>query len=95
MIANQNDKDFAVDIDATEREIAIAALERRRAAFHEAGHLVLYSRFGGLGRAAVWPNTATAVRNGEMAWRGQFQMWAKPGTGENGRRHEGLLLARP
>lgn len=55
----------------------IEARERRRAAFHEAAHLIVLSAFGGLGKARVWPNTSGAID--ETAWRGQTQIWAWPG----------------
>jgi hypothetical protein len=41
-------------IDFTDKQIA--ARELRNAAYHEAGHKMLYRRFGGDGDAVVWKN---------------------------------------
>lgn len=52
-------------------EEQIAARELRSAAYHEAGHKILYERFGGAGDAVVWKNES---RNpDERAWFGQFR----------------------
>ncbi|ONY14418.1 hypothetical protein A8F23_34170 [Burkholderia cenocepacia] len=56
-------------IDFAEEQIA--ARELRNTACHEAGHKMLYERFGGAGDAVVWKN-----ENGnpdESAWLGQFR----------------------
>ncbi len=42
-------------------EEQIAARELRNAAYHEAGHKMLYERFGGAGDAVVWKNGKTRV----------------------------------
>lgn len=55
--------------DLTEDQIADNDL--RTAAYHEAGHKIIYELFGGAGDANVWKN-----ENGnpdEVAWLGQFR----------------------
>lgn len=54
----------------------ISAREKRMTAIHEAGHLVILQRFGGIGQAFVWPNTSG--RMDEKAWRGTCTMFAAP-----------------
>jgi hypothetical protein len=56
-------------IEVTEEEIA--ARELRSAAYHEAGHKVLYEHFGGAGDAIVWRNDSGNPE--ERAWFGQFR----------------------
>jgi hypothetical protein len=56
-------------IDFTDEQIA--AKELRYAAYHEAGHKILYERFGGAGDAVVWRNESG--HPGERAWFGQFR----------------------
>jgi hypothetical protein len=53
----------------TEEEIASAEL--RNAAYHEAGHKILYEYFGGTGDAVVWRNESGDPE--ERAWFGQFR----------------------
>ncbi|AOI60648.1 hypothetical protein WI26_24175 [Burkholderia diffusa] len=52
-------------------EEQIAARELRNAAYHEAGHKMLYERFGGAGDAVVWKNGSGNPE--ERAWLGQFR----------------------
>lgn len=56
-------------IDYTEEQIA--ARELRNTAYHEAGHKLLYERFGGAGDAVVWKNESG--NSEECAWLGQFR----------------------
>lgn len=56
-------------IEVAEEEIA--ARELRSAAYHEAGHKVLYEQFGGAGDAFVWRNDSGDPE--ERAWFGQFR----------------------
>ncbi|RQR51265.1 hypothetical protein DIE21_15150 [Burkholderia sp. Bp9140] len=56
-------------VDFTEEQIA--ARELRNAAYHEAGHKMLYERFGGAGDAVVWKNESG--NPDESAWLGQFR----------------------
>jgi hypothetical protein len=56
-------------IESTEEQIA--ELELRKAAYHEAGHKIVYERFGGAGDAVVWRNGSRGPD--EVAWRGQFR----------------------
>lgn len=56
-------------IDFTDEQIA--ARELRSAAYHEAGHKMLYERFGGAGDAVVWKNESGNPE--ETAWFGQFR----------------------
>ncbi|MBC8745344.1 MULTISPECIES: hypothetical protein [Paraburkholderia] len=56
-------------IDLTDEQIA--ARELRNAAYHEAGHKMLYERFGGAGDAVVWKNESGNPE--ETAWFGQFR----------------------
>ncbi|MFM0152884.1 hypothetical protein [Paraburkholderia sediminicola] len=56
-------------IDFTDEQIA--ARELRNAAYHEAGHKMLYERFGGAGDAVVWKNESGNPE--ETAWLGQFR----------------------
>ncbi|KER70040.1 hypothetical protein HR51_21710 [Burkholderia cepacia] len=56
-------------VDFTEEQIA--ARELRNAAYHEAGHKMLYERFGGAGDAVVWKNESG--NQDESAWLGQFR----------------------
>lgn len=56
-------------IDFTDEQIA--ARELRNAAYHEAGHKILYERFGGAGDAVVWKNESENPE--ETAWFGQFR----------------------
>ncbi|WP_260432498.1 hypothetical protein [Burkholderia sp. Bp9140] len=55
-------------IDFTEEQIA--ARELRSTAYHEAGHKLLYERFGGAGDAVVWKNDSG--NSEECAWLGQW-----------------------
>lgn len=48
----------------------IAARELRDVAYHEAGHKMLYRRFGGDGDAVVWENESRNPE--EKMWLGQF-----------------------
>ena len=59
-------------------EDQLADLELRRAAYHEAGHKVLYERFGGAGDAMVWKNPSGNPE--EAAWLGQFRPRTCPET---------------
>ncbi|RQZ62287.1 hypothetical protein DIE08_27700 [Burkholderia sp. Bp9004] len=52
-------------------EEQIANRELRNAAYHEAGHKMLYERFGGAGDAVVWKNESGNPE--ESAWLGQFR----------------------
>lgn len=52
-------------------EDQLAMRELRLAAYHEAGHKVMYHRFGGAGDAVVWENLNRSPD--ETAWRGQFR----------------------
>ncbi|BBA43935.1 MULTISPECIES: hypothetical protein [Burkholderia] len=56
-------------IDFTEEQIA--AREPRNTAYHEAGHKMLYERFGGAGDPVVWKNDSG--NPDESAWFGQFR----------------------
>ncbi|MGF6808411.1 hypothetical protein OKW30_003537 [Paraburkholderia sp. Clong3] len=56
----------------------LAARELRDAAYHEAGHKVLYERFGGAGDAVVSRNGSGNVE--ERAWLGQFRPRTCPET---------------
>lgn len=56
-------------IEPTEEQIT--TVELRRAAYHEAGHKILYEHFGGAGDAAVWRNDSGTPE--ERAWRGKFR----------------------
>ena len=56
-------------IDFTDEQID--ARELRNAAYHEAGHKMLYERFGGAGDAVVWKNESGNPE--ETAWFGQFR----------------------
>ncbi len=62
-------------IEVTEEEIA--ARELRDAAYHEAGHKVMYEHFGGAGDAVVWRNDSGDPE--ERAWFGQFRTRVCPG----------------
>lgn len=61
-------------LDLTEDQIA--ANELRIAAYHEAGHKILYQRFGGDGDALVWKNPDK--NPDEAAWLGQFRPRTSP-----------------
>ncbi|WP_157779562.1 hypothetical protein [Cupriavidus pauculus] len=52
-------------------EEQIAAKELRNAAYHEAGHKVLWEHFGGAGDAVIWKNQSGNI--GQVAWLGQFR----------------------
>ncbi|WP_244136170.1 hypothetical protein [Burkholderia sp. BCC0801] len=56
-------------IDFSEEQIA--ARELRNTAYHEAGHKMLYERFGGAGDAVVWKNESG--NPDESSWLGQFR----------------------
>ncbi|MGF6568652.1 hypothetical protein ABH945_000728 [Paraburkholderia sp. GAS333] len=56
-------------LDVTDEQITLNEL--RIAAYHEAGHKMLYERFGGAGDAVVWRNQSGNPE--ETAWRGQFR----------------------
>jgi hypothetical protein len=58
----------------------IAAREKRRTSFHEAGHSIVCSLLGGIGIPSVWANSAQNIRSGQKAWLGTFKMYAEPGT---------------
>lgn len=61
----------------------LAALELRRACFHEAAHAALLRLFGGVGAAKVWRNGSEAAAAGEeKAWCGQLQVFGWPGAVE-------------
>jgi hypothetical protein len=49
----------------------VAADDLRKAAYHEAGHKIIYEFFGGAGDAVVWKNQSGSPD--EVAWLGQFQ----------------------
>jgi hypothetical protein len=49
----------------------IADDDLRKAAYHEAGHKIIYELFGGAGDAVVWKNESE--NPDEVAWRGQFR----------------------
>lgn len=54
----------------------INARDRRRAAVHEAGHIVIAEQFGiGVARAAIWPTPRENARV-EKTWGGQIQVFA-------------------
>lgn len=53
-----------------------AAKELLHAAYHEAGHKIVYERFGGDGYAVVWRNQGGA--SDERAWRGYFRPSMSP-----------------
>lgn len=65
----------------------IADDDLRKAAYHEAGHKIIYELFGGAGDAVVWKNESG--NPDEMAWLGQFrprtcveqmhEIWARAG----------------
>jgi hypothetical protein len=57
-------------------EDQIQQRELRAAAYHEAGHLAVYRRFGGDGDALVWKNLDR--RPDETAWCGQFRVRVCP-----------------
>ncbi|MFM0598404.1 hypothetical protein [Paraburkholderia dilworthii] len=63
----------------TEEEIA--ASELRNAAYHEAGHKILYERFGGAGDAVIRRNESGNPE--ERAWRGQFRPRTCPEDARN------------
>ncbi|MBC8748526.1 MULTISPECIES: hypothetical protein [Paraburkholderia] len=56
---------------------AIEGREKRMATIHEAAHLVILRRFGGIGHAYVWRNTSG--NREEKAWRGVCSIVATPG----------------
>ena len=62
--------------DIAEDQLAI--VELRNAAYHEAGHKVLYERFGGAGDAVVWKNQSGNPE--EAAWLGHFRPRTCPET---------------
>lgn len=49
----------------------IAHDDLRKAAYHEAGHKIIYELFGGAGDAVVWKNESG--NPDEVAWLGQFR----------------------
>ncbi|HJW55105.1 MAG TPA: hypothetical protein VJ577_07525 [Burkholderiaceae bacterium] len=65
----------------------IAHADLRKAAYHEAGHKIIYELFGGAGDAFVWKNESG--NPDEVAWLGQFrprtcaeqqhEIWARDG----------------
>jgi len=65
----------------------IADDDLRKAAYHEAGHKIIYELFGGAGDAVVWKNASG--NPDEVAWLGQFrpricaeqmhEVWARAG----------------
>jgi hypothetical protein len=57
-------------------EDQIGMRELREAAYHEAGHLILLRRFGGVGAAAVWENLSGNLD--EKQWRGQCVAYIHP-----------------
>lgn len=61
------------------------------AAYHEAGHKIIYNRFGGDGDATVWENTGGV--SGELAWRGQFRPRTCPQVMHNCAKRQGLPAA--
>jgi hypothetical protein len=48
-----------------------AANDLRKAAYHEAGHKIIYELFGGAGDAVVWENESGDPD--EVTWLGQFR----------------------
>lgn len=53
--------------------------DRRRAALHEAAHAVLANRFGGGGRAYIWP-TPGGGSHDVRSWSGTCEIWSLPGS---------------
>ena len=63
--------------DTQEKEMA--AREFRKAAYHEAGHMVMARRYGGQCEGFVCENDLARVADGEKAWRGQTVLYVPPG----------------
>lgn len=51
--------------------------EKRWASYHEAGHAVLFRRFGGIGSPRIWRNKTGS--DDQCAWLGAFTMFVEPG----------------
>ncbi|WGG48900.1 hypothetical protein [Rugamonas sp. DEMB1] len=60
--------------ELTEEQIAMREL--RNASYHEAGHKIICSRFGGDGDILIWKNQSG--NPDETAWRGQFRIRVCP-----------------
>lgn len=75
--------------DFAEDQLAIKEL--RNAAYHEAGHKVLYERFGGAGDAVVWKNPSGNPE--EAAWLGQFRPRTCPETMHAIAKAQGFIAA--
>lgn len=56
--------------ELTEEQIAMGEL--RNAAYHEAGHKIMFRRFGGDGDIVIWKNLSR--KPDETAWVGQFRI---------------------
>lgn len=69
-------------------EDQIGMRELREAAYHEAGHLILLRRFGGVGAAAVWENLGG--NPDEKPWRGQCVTYICPPLKREQAKHLGL-----
>lgn len=74
-------------IDFTDEQIATKEL--RNAAYHEAGHKMLYEHFGGAGDAVVWKNQSGNPE--ETAWLGQFRPRTCPEAMRKIARTQGLI----
>ncbi|WP_148092594.1 hypothetical protein [Burkholderia ubonensis] len=74
-------------IDFTDEQIATKEL--RNAAYHEAGHKMLYEHFGGAGDAVVWKNQSGSPE--ETAWLGQFRPRTCPEAMRKIARTQGLI----
>jgi hypothetical protein len=59
---------FLPSPDQTEK---VAMHELQKAAYHEAGHKIIYELFGGAGDAVVWKSQSEDPD--EVAWLGQFR----------------------
>jgi hypothetical protein len=59
------------------QEKILAKRERNDAAFHEAGHLIALTLFGGVGRARIWKNPKRA--HNQKAWLGHMCTIGEPG----------------
>ncbi|MBC8639393.1 hypothetical protein IAG25_21430 [Caballeronia sp. EK] len=67
-------------LNFTDEQIALNEL--RNAAYHEAGHKMLYERFGGAGDAVVWRHQSGNPE--ETAWIGQSSSHLSRGDAQDG-----------
>jgi hypothetical protein len=66
-------------------------LDLHLAAYHEAGHKIIYNRFGGDGDGKVWENTSG--NPDEHTWRGQFRPRTCPQVMHDCAKRSGLPAA--